>query len=558
MLLIDEIDRSDSEFEAFLLEFLSRLPDHDPGARARCARARPPIVVLTSNRTRELHDALKRRCLYHWIPFPDAERERAILPRAGARARRGGGGCARRGDQARARASGCSSGPGIAETIDWAQGAQALAAEGAAWPEALRRSLGLLLKEQEDVERVARGSTAGRRDARSRGCWRASTCTGFLRALSDAGVAVAPPKQADFLRVARRVAAGGHRRALLARAGDAARQRRGRRSASTRCSPRSSAAGRLLVHERRGRRARGARARPPRRAGAARGELEALEPRPGSGLHASPLDLAKACAGSATPRRARATALARARAALVDGVCPQVAARRSERARRGRAARPAARARRRHPHGRRGRRARVAQAAGARRGGCCVLIDVSGSLRAHSPDLLRFAHVVVRATDRAEAFTFGTRLTRVTRELDTPDVDRRARRRCRRCVLDADGGTRIGVALSAVPGQRPLRRAGARRARDRHVRRARARRSGADGRRRPSGSRGSATGSCGGRRSPATRPTGRSRAGCRRCSATSTSWPERATSLVSSNEVRRLPQASARPRRTAIRAWSPT
>jgi uncharacterized protein len=75
-----------------------------------------------------------------------------------------------------------------------------------------------------------------------------------------------------------------------------------------------------------------------------------------------------------------------------------------------------------------------------------VLIDVSGSLRTSSPDLLRFAHEVVRATGRAEAFTFGTRLTRVTRALDTPDVDT-ALGSLSDCVLDADGGTRIGVAL---------------------------------------------------------------------------------------------------------------
>ena len=75
-----------------------------------------------------------------------------------------------------------------------------------------------------------------------------------------------------------------------------------------------------------------------------------------------------------------------------------------------------------------------------------MLIDVSGSQRAHSADLLRFAHEVVRGTERAEAFTFGTRLTRVTRELDTPDVDR-ALDDLSATVLDADGGTRIGVAL---------------------------------------------------------------------------------------------------------------
>jgi uncharacterized protein with von Willebrand factor type A (vWA) domain len=76
-----------------------------------------------------------------------------------------------------------------------------------------------------------------------------------------------------------------------------------------------------------------------------------------------------------------------------------------------------------------------------------VLIDVSGSCKASSPDLLRFAHALVRTTDRAEAFTFGTRLTRVTRELDTPDVDD-ALASLSSCVLDADGGTRIGVALA--------------------------------------------------------------------------------------------------------------
>ncbi len=75
-----------------------------------------------------------------------------------------------------------------------------------------------------------------------------------------------------------------------------------------------------------------------------------------------------------------------------------------------------------------------------------LLIDVSGSLRQCSPDLLRFAHRAVRAADRVEAFTFGTRLTRVTRALDTPDVDD-ALEALSGCVLDADGGTRIGVAL---------------------------------------------------------------------------------------------------------------
>ena len=78
VLLIDEIDRSDEPFEAFLLEFLSEFQVTIP-ERGTIRATVPPIVVLTSNRTRELHDALKRRCLYHWIDFPGAEREREIL-----------------------------------------------------------------------------------------------------------------------------------------------------------------------------------------------------------------------------------------------------------------------------------------------------------------------------------------------------------------------------------------------------------------------------------------------------------------------------------------------
>jgi len=153
VLLIDEIDRSDPEFEAFLLEFLSDFQITIPELGSIVA-PRPPIVVLTSNRTRELHDALKRRCLYHWIPFPDAARERAIL-QAQAPGLDEAAADALVEAIKRVRGERLLKRPGVAETIDWAQGAQALAAEGIAWPEALRRSLGLLLKEQEDVERVA-------------------------------------------------------------------------------------------------------------------------------------------------------------------------------------------------------------------------------------------------------------------------------------------------------------------------------------------------------------------------------------------------------------------
>jgi len=149
MLLIDEIDRADSEFEAFLLEFLSDFQITIP-ERGSVRAARPPMVVVTSNRTRELHDALKRRCMYHWIPFPEPEREREII-----RAQAPGV------DEAAAaalveavvaiRTLRLVKRPGTAETIDWARGAAALVDEGRPWAEALRRSLGLLLKEQEDI-----------------------------------------------------------------------------------------------------------------------------------------------------------------------------------------------------------------------------------------------------------------------------------------------------------------------------------------------------------------------------------------------------------------------
>jgi MoxR-like ATPase len=150
VLLIDEIDRADSEFEAFLLEFLSEFQITIPELGTVSA-AEPPVVVMTSNRTRELHDALKRRCLYHWIPFPDAERERRIV-------RSRAPGLDERAAAALVDAVTGARGlklvkrPGIAESIEWAQGAHVLAEEGAAWPEALRRSLGLLLKEQTDLE----------------------------------------------------------------------------------------------------------------------------------------------------------------------------------------------------------------------------------------------------------------------------------------------------------------------------------------------------------------------------------------------------------------------
>jgi MoxR-like ATPase len=148
ILLIDEIDRAEDAFEAFLLEFLSDYQISIPEIGTVRA-AEPVITILTSNRTRELHDALRRRCLYHWIDYPEPARERAIIERhvPGIAAE-----AAERLIEAvtSVRRLPLIKKPGIAESIDWARAAQVLARDGAAWPDALRRSLGLLVKDQED------------------------------------------------------------------------------------------------------------------------------------------------------------------------------------------------------------------------------------------------------------------------------------------------------------------------------------------------------------------------------------------------------------------------
>ena len=129
MLLIDELDRADDEFEAFLLEVLSDFTRHGPGARDDRGR-RAAGRVITSNRTRELHDALKRRCLYHWIDFPDLEREVEIIR---LRAPGVSEALARSVAEAVARLRGLDlvKPPGAAEAIDWAQALALLGADSA-------------------------------------------------------------------------------------------------------------------------------------------------------------------------------------------------------------------------------------------------------------------------------------------------------------------------------------------------------------------------------------------------------------------------------------------
>ncbi|HET9551753.1 MAG TPA: MoxR family ATPase [Anaeromyxobacteraceae bacterium] len=156
VLLIDELDRADEPFEAFLLEVLSDFQVTVPELGTVTAPA-PPLVVITSNRTREIHDALKRRCLYAWVDYPDAERELAIL------ALRVPGAPERLSRQVvafvqRLRTRDLFKLPGVTETLDWAQALVALerTALDAATVEA---TLGVLLKYQDDIARV-RGAEA--------------------------------------------------------------------------------------------------------------------------------------------------------------------------------------------------------------------------------------------------------------------------------------------------------------------------------------------------------------------------------------------------------------
>ncbi|GAA1531371.1 AAA family ATPase [Nocardioides humi] len=152
VLLIDEVDRADDEFEAFLLEVLSTFQVTIPELGTVQA-ATPPTVVLTSNRTRELHDALKRRCLYHWIDHPGLEREVAIVRR---RAPEVSAALARQVVEVvqQLRAGGdLLKPPGVAETLDWARALQHLGTAELD-VESAARTLGALVKYRDDAERV--------------------------------------------------------------------------------------------------------------------------------------------------------------------------------------------------------------------------------------------------------------------------------------------------------------------------------------------------------------------------------------------------------------------
>jgi MoxR-like ATPase len=158
VLLIDELDRADEPFEAFLLEMLADFQLSVPEYGTIKARIMP-VVVITSNRTREVHDAIRRRCLYHWVDYPDAARERAILA---ARAPSVPADLAAKvvAFVQRLRTADLFKLPGVAETIDWA-GALAYLNEHELTPESVDETLGVLLKYQDDIAKI-RGAEAAR------------------------------------------------------------------------------------------------------------------------------------------------------------------------------------------------------------------------------------------------------------------------------------------------------------------------------------------------------------------------------------------------------------
>ena len=158
VLLIDELDRTDEPFEAYLLEVLSDFQVTIPEIGTIKA-AEPPIVIITSNRTREIHDAVKRRCLYHWVDYPNAQRELDIVNRKVP-------GAAQRLSQEvvafvqKLRSMDLFKLPGVAETIDWSKALVELD-KLALDPDTINDTLGALLKYQDDISRV-RGSEAAR------------------------------------------------------------------------------------------------------------------------------------------------------------------------------------------------------------------------------------------------------------------------------------------------------------------------------------------------------------------------------------------------------------
>ena len=440
VLLIDEVDRADDEFEAFLLEFLSDFAITIPELGTIAAHERP-LVVLTSNRTRELHDALKRRCLYHWIDYPT----RCARPRSCGRGCRASPTRSRPASPRRSPA--CAAQelyklPGVGETISWARALIALGEDTD-----LEDTLGVALKVREDIARVREGGVL----ARCLRSPRARLAHGFAARGRDAR---------------RRRAGRGRRAARRPPCAGGDRARPPRRRPTTRCAPccaRPTATSRSST--------------PRSRCVFARADpTDGREAAPGrDGQSRKPC---RRRAGCPTARRG-ASRRAPCRRSRPPGARSSSCARRTSRSTPTRSAPPpaacsraggaraaAARSRRTRPTRKRGdiHDLRATVRASLRHGGELVerryraprlrarrlvlVCDISGSMAPYARMLLQYVQACVAARRRVEAFAFGTRLTRVTRELAGRDPDR-ALARASEAVHDWSGGTRIGAASAS-------------------------------------------------------------------------------------------------------------
>ena len=501
MLLIDEIDRTDEPFEAFLLEALSDFQVTIPELGTIHA-PEPPIVILTSNRTREVHDALKRRCLYHWVDYPDFDREIEILQ---ARAPEAAETLSREvvAFVQALRTEDLFKKPGVAETIDWAKCLLALDVISLS-PEVIADTLGAVLKYQDDIARL-QGSEAKRilDEARSTlwprlmfllarnipGVWgqRPHGCHDRIRPARSAGRPQAHPQHHPFRA---RAARGGaaHR--------DGAGDRRGARGGRRRLhlaedffytlraclvtrpehltvfaqvfrlywrDPRymEHMMAMMLPAIRGVQEERGAQAAEKRAAEALLDGVDRAPPERerragrGDGADRDRRHRHHVARGAAAQARFRADVHRRDGAGQTDAGAAALPVRPLP-SRRGIAepAREPARCAREPARGAaRGgemRRCTTRNRASAGPTSSC-LCDISGSMSQYSRMVLHFLHAVANHKGagwaKVHAFTFGTRLTNITRHLATRDVDA-ALAAAGRQAQDWEGGTRIGASCT--------------------------------------------------------------------------------------------------------------
>ena len=441
VLLIDEIDRADQEFEAFLLEFLSDFQISIP-ERGTVRAAERPVVVLTSNRTRDLHEALRRRCVYHWIDYPTAEREaRIVMMRASSVAES----TARAVVAAvgRLRREPLSKAPGIAEAVDWAEAATLLHERGARWPDAFKRSIGVALKDEEDLTFIS-----GRLDALHCGGCRVSdelqlphaarVFVSFVALLRINGFAVAPEQTTAFLAAIELLGPRSMEAIRLAGLATLAPPPE-RRATYDRLFDIHFLGSEAIDH------AGAEDEEVVRLQEEGRGEDETL-----LADEANESGLAAARAEALVERRFAASATGDALRKLsreAPARLPRRRGHRRMRARRG----PWADLRRTLRESVRNdgevlRLGRLKRRARPRK--VLLLIDVSGSMKGRTDDNMKLAHALSHAAPNVEVFTFGTRLTRVTRALRLKRREQ-ALSAAAHLVSDWDGGTRIGDALQA-------------------------------------------------------------------------------------------------------------